>query len=147
MEIIFFSEGNQHTRFFENVLNLAISKNFKVTLITLDKDDVLIKNKLISNIVIPKNNIEKINTLNNLSGDIFITTTPGIGQPLEHKFQYLKSINRDLNVKYTEKDELMSISGKLIEVSDDFLKVKMKKDIFKLNFDQILSAKVKIAFK
>ena len=74
-------------------------------------------------------------------------TTPGIGQPLEHKFQYLKSINRDLNVKYTEKDELMSISGKLIEVSDDFLKVKMKKDIFKLNFDQILSAKVKIAFK
>ena len=57
----------------------SASKNFKVTLVTLDEKDNLIKNQLISNVIIPKSNVEKINILNNLSGDYFITTTPGIG--------------------------------------------------------------------
>ena len=74
-------------------------------------------------------------------------TTPGIGRPLEHKFQYLKNIDRNLNIQYEDENELKSISGKLTEVSGNYLKVKSKKDIFKLNFDQILTAKVKIAFK
>jgi len=79
MEIIFFSEGNQHTRFFDQLLTLSASKNFEITLITLDEKDNLIKNQSISNVIIPKNNVEKIKILNNLSGDYFITTTPGIG--------------------------------------------------------------------
>ena len=74
-------------------------------------------------------------------------TTPGIGKSLEHRFQFLKNIDRNLNIQYTENEELNHVSGKLIEVADDFLKLKLKKEIFKLNFDQILTAKVKIAFK
>lgn len=74
-------------------------------------------------------------------------TTPGIGKPLEHKFQYYKNIDRNLNIQYRENDELASVSGKLIEVNEDFLRVKSEKDVFTLNFDQILTAKVKIAFK
>jgi len=74
-------------------------------------------------------------------------TTPGIGQPLEKRFQYTKNINRELKVQYTNNDEIISVNGKLIEVSEDFLKLKSKKDIFKLKFDKILAAKVKISFK
>jgi ribosome maturation factor RimP len=74
-------------------------------------------------------------------------TTPGIGQPLEKRFQYAKNINRELKVQYTNNDEIISVNGKLIEVSEDFLKLKSKKDIFKLKFDKILAAKVKVSFK
>jgi ribosome maturation factor RimP len=74
-------------------------------------------------------------------------TTPGIGQPLEKRFQYAKNINRELKVQYTNNDEIVSVNGKLIEVSEDFLKLKSKKDIFKLKFDNILAAKVKVSFK
>ena len=74
-------------------------------------------------------------------------TTPGIGQPLEKRFQYAKNINRELKVQYTNNDEIISVNGKLIEVSEDFLKLKSKKDIFKLKFDNILAAKVKVSFK
>ena len=42
MEIIFFSEGNQHTRFFDQLLTLSASKNFEINLITLDEKDNLI---------------------------------------------------------------------------------------------------------
>ena len=74
-------------------------------------------------------------------------TTPGISQPLEKKFQFTKNINRELKIQYTEFDEIISVNGKLIEVRKDFIKLKSKKEKFKLKFDKILSAKVKIAFK
>ena len=74
-------------------------------------------------------------------------TTPGISQPLLKKFQYTKNINRELKVEYMEFDEIITENGKLIEVSKDFIKLKSKKEIFKLKFDKILTAKVKIAFK
>ena len=74
-------------------------------------------------------------------------TTPGIGQSLEKKFQYTKNINRELKVQYADLDEVISVNGKLIEVGQDFVKLKSKKEIFKLKFDNILAAKVKIAFK
>ena len=74
-------------------------------------------------------------------------TTPGISQPLLKKFQYTKNINRELKVEYMEFDEVITENGKLIEVSKDFIKLKSKKEIFKLKFDKILTAKVKIAFK
>ena len=74
-------------------------------------------------------------------------TTPGISQPLEKKFQFTKNINRELKIQYTEFDEIVSVNGKLIEVRKDFIKLKSKKEKFKLKFDKILSAKVKIAFK
>lgn len=74
-------------------------------------------------------------------------STPGIEQPLEHHFQYVKNINRELKIQYNENDEQLSFNGKLIEVEKDFLKLKSKKESFILKFDQILTAKVKIAFK
>ncbi len=80
MEIVFFSEGNQHTRFFEPILKQFAKQSADITLITLDREDKLIESKLISNIKIPKNNFEKINLLKNISSDYFITTTPGLGQ-------------------------------------------------------------------
>jgi ribosome maturation factor RimP len=74
-------------------------------------------------------------------------TTPGIGQPLEKKFQYTKNLNRELKVKYTDIDEIISVNGKLTEVGKDFVELKSKKEIFKIKFDKILAAKVKISFK
>lgn len=74
-------------------------------------------------------------------------TTPGISQPLLKKFQYTKNINRELKVQYMEFDEIITEDGKLIEVNKDFIKLKSKKEIFKIKFDKILTAKVKIAFK
>ncbi len=79
MKIVFFSEGNQHTRFFQPILNNFIEKNYDITLITLDKNDNLIQNKKLLNIEIPKNNLEKINILKSVSADYFLTTTPGLG--------------------------------------------------------------------
>ena len=46
-----------------------------------------------------------------------------------------------------EFDEIITEDGKLIEVNKDFIKLKSKKEIFKIKFDKILTAKVKIAFK
>ena len=80
-------------------------------------------------------------------GFMLEVTTPGISQPLEKKFQFTKNINRELKIQYTEFDEIISVNGKLIEVRKDFIKLKSKKEKFKLKFDKILSAKVKIAFK
>ena len=57
-------------------------------------------------------------------------TTPGIGQPLEKRFQYTKNINRELKVQYTDIDEIVSVNGKLIEVGKDFVELKSKKRNF-----------------
>ena len=94
MEIVFFSEGNQHTRFFEPVLNNFIEKNYDVTLITLDENDNLIQNKNLLNVEIPKNNIEKINILKSISADYFFTTTPGLGHSYFPKSKIWPSSNR-----------------------------------------------------
>ena len=74
-------------------------------------------------------------------------TTPGIGQPLEKHFQYVKNINRGLRIEYSENNEITSFDGKLVEVNEDSLKLLSKEENYILKFDQILSARVKIAFK
>ena len=59
---------------------LIKNKQNKITLITLDETDELIKDNKFSRKLVPKKNIEKIKILKNIEADYFITTTPGIGQ-------------------------------------------------------------------
>tara|TARA_B100001173_G_scaffold255127_1_gene226832 strand:+ start:960 stop:2018 length:1059 start_codon:yes stop_codon:yes gene_type:complete len=79
-KIIFFVENLSHFRFIENLFNYFYKKNSNIHLICLDLPfgERKYENKNLK-IDILKNDIEKIKTLKNLTGDLFITTTPSIG--------------------------------------------------------------------
>ncbi len=130
MEIVFFSEGNQHTRFFEPLLDYLIKNNQnKITLITLDETDELIKDNKFSRKLVPKNNIEKIKILKNIEADYFITTTPGIGHSY---FPKSKIVPSDRRPKY------VYIFHSLVSPNEMYLKNSFK------NYDLIFAPSEKI---
>ena len=80
-------------------------------------------------------------------------SSPGVGNPLILRRQYVKNIGRKVEVKTNDGD---TIKGKLTEVENDTLtivkaasgkgKKKVGEKIFSIAFDQIKTAKIKVSF-
>lgn len=73
-------------------------------------------------------------------------STPGIDRPLKFLKQYPKHINRKFEILYVENGENKFIKAKLESVEGDNLQFSAAKVLLKINFKDIISAKVQISF-
>ena len=73
--------------------------------------------------------------------------TPGVGSNLNHSFQYKKNIGRKISITYLGSDN-KSISKiyKLIDSNESGVKVKNKNVETFINYEKIVSAKIKVSF-
>jgi len=73
--------------------------------------------------------------------------TPGIGSNLNHSFQYKKNIGRKISLTYLGNDnESISNIYKLIDSDESGVKVKNKNVETFINYEKIVSAKIKVSF-
>ena len=74
-------------------------------------------------------------------------STPGSGYSLEHPFQYMKNINRELKVVYEKNGHSITIKGKVMDANEHTVKLKMKNDEVSLLYGEIKKAIVTFSFK
>jgi len=73
-------------------------------------------------------------------------SSPGVDRPLKYLIQYSKHINRKFEINYKEGQENKKLIAKLIRIEDDKLYFEEKKSEYKINFGDIVKAKVLISF-
>lgn len=73
-------------------------------------------------------------------------SSPGIDRPLKYLIQYQKHINRKFEVTYKIENETKKLIGKLLKIKDDNLYFSEKNEEIKINFQNIINAKVLISF-
>lgn len=105
---------------------------------SVSAEDLALLSKKINNIFDEHNIIESSYRLD--------VSTPGIDRPLKFLKQYTKHINRNFNLVYVEEGNQQNISAKLESIEGDFLLFTKGKSLIKINFKDILSAKVQISF-
>lgn len=83
-------------------------------------------------------------------------SSPGVGNPLKFKRQYIKNVGRKMEIQQVEGNK---VEGTLVAVEDDAISIegkvrekvgkkKVTKEIItKIEFDNIKTAKVKVSFK
>ena len=73
--------------------------------------------------------------------------TPGIGSNLNHSFQYKKNIGRKISLTYLgSNNESISKIYKLIDSDESGVKVKNKNVEIFIDYEKIVSAKIKVSF-
>ena len=73
--------------------------------------------------------------------------TPGVGSNLNHSFQYKKNIGRKISLVYLGSDnESISKIYKLIDSDESGVKVKNKNVETFIDYEKIVSAKIKVSF-
>ena len=73
--------------------------------------------------------------------------TPGIGSNLNHSFQYKKNIGRKISLTYLGGDnESISKVYKLIDSDESGVRVKNKNVETFIDYEKIVSAKIKVSF-
>lgn len=72
-------------------------------------------------------------------------SSPGVDRPLKFLIQYGKHINRKFEIEFKEEEEIRKLSGKLIRIEDDNLFFTDKNSEYKINFANIVKAKVLIS--
>lgn len=73
-------------------------------------------------------------------------SSPGVDRPLKFLAQYGKHINRKFEVSYLENGETKKLSAKLLKVEGDILYFEEKQTEHKINYKDIIKAKVLISF-
>lgn len=73
-------------------------------------------------------------------------SSPGVDRPLKFLAQYVKHINRKFEVEYLVNDEKKKLTGKLNRVDGDKLYFLDKSNEIKINYKDIIKAKVLISF-
>jgi ribosome maturation factor RimP len=74
-------------------------------------------------------------------------SSPGVERPLKYAGQYPKHINRHFEISYKQEDDEKKLKGKLKSIEgNDFFFETDKKDIVKINYNNITKAKVNISF-
>lgn len=73
-------------------------------------------------------------------------SSPGIDRPLKFLVQYQKHLNRKFEVQYKVDDQVKKLTGKLLRIEADNLFFSEKNDEVKINFNNIMKAKVLISF-
>jgi len=73
-------------------------------------------------------------------------SSPGVDRPLKYLVQFNKHINRKFEVNYKEDDKIKKITAKLIRIDGNQLYFQEKNQEIKINFEDIVKAKVLISF-
>jgi ribosome maturation factor RimP len=73
-------------------------------------------------------------------------SSPGVDRPLKFLAQYVKHLNRKFELEYKEGDEIKKLISKLIRVDGEQLYFQEKINEFKINYKDIIKAKVLISF-
>lgn len=73
-------------------------------------------------------------------------SSPGVDRPLKFIEQFPKHLNRKFEVTFKEGEESKKISGKLVRIEGDQLYFESGKSEFRINFNEIITAKVLISF-
>lgn len=86
------------------------------------------------------------------SGDLIETnyrldvSSPGIERPLKYLVQYGKHLNRKFEIVYRSGSEEKKVTAKLVNVISDDLFFTEKENEIKINYKDIIKAKVLISF-
>ena len=71
-------------------------------------------------------------------------SSPGIGRPLQERWEYEKNLEKSLKITHRSDDELiMDTSGTLIGLSDDGITLKIKNGSILINWDNLIKTVVK----
>ncbi|HSL90554.1 MAG TPA: hypothetical protein VK870_14720, partial [Ignavibacteriaceae bacterium] len=73
-------------------------------------------------------------------------STPGVERPLKFLKQFPKHINRKFDLQYNSGKEEVKIKAKLDSIEADNLIFTTEKTLIRINFKDIISAKVLISF-
>lgn len=74
-------------------------------------------------------------------------SSPGVDRPLKYAGQYIKHINRNFELVYIDEGSEKKFKGRLKSAEgEDFYFETDKKDLIKVNFSDIIKAKVNISF-
>jgi ribosome maturation factor RimP len=73
-------------------------------------------------------------------------SSPGVDRPLKFLVQYSKHINRKFEIIYKAGEEEIKLIAKLIRIDGDQLFFEEKNSEYKINFCDIVKAKVLISF-
>lgn len=73
-------------------------------------------------------------------------STPGVERPLKYLKQFHKHLNRKFEIFYRSGQEELKLKAKLVSVEDQFLLFLADKNLVKINYKDLISAKVLISF-
>ncbi len=73
-------------------------------------------------------------------------SSPGVDRPLKFLAQYNKHLNRNFEIKFLENEKKQKFTGVLKKIEGENLFLQKGKDLIKVNFNNITSAKVLISF-
>lgn len=73
-------------------------------------------------------------------------STPGVDRPLKYLKQFYKHINRNFEINYRSDTETKNIKARLNNIDGDTLTFSSGKLLYKINFNDILNAKVQLSF-
>lgn len=73
-------------------------------------------------------------------------STPGVDRPLKYLKQFYKHINRNFEINYQSGTETKNIKARLNNIEGDTLTFSSGKLLYKINFNDILNAKVQLSF-
>lgn len=74
-------------------------------------------------------------------------SSPGVDRPLKYPGQYPKHLNRSFDIVYKDAEDEKKLNGKLRTIEgDDFIFETNKKELIKINYNNIIKAKVNISF-
>ena len=71
-------------------------------------------------------------------------SSPGVDKPLQHDFEYIRNIGRDLTVEYLEDDETKKITGELKKFTGSELHLMVGNDSFNIPLLQVQCTKIKL---
>ncbi|NQV38482.1 MAG: hypothetical protein HQ509_10825 [Candidatus Marinimicrobia bacterium] len=74
-------------------------------------------------------------------------SSPGIGSPLVHPFQYRKNIGRTLSFRYQDDEKVRDMDAKLVSVDESHIVISNKNGQLTLSYDDIVRAVVVISFQ
>ena len=74
-------------------------------------------------------------------------TTPGVNVPLKKAYQFKKNINKNVNIRYRNEDQIDSIECRILSADDNSVLVKHDDTELPIFYDQIEHAKILLSFK
>lgn len=125
-------------------LNLRGDNHLKIVEVFIDNekgittDDCVFVSRLL-NELIEQEKIFDINYRLDVS-------SPGIDRPLKYLVQFQKHINRKFEIQYKTENDTKKLTAKLVRIQNDILFFADKKEEIKINFNNIVKAKVLISF-
>lgn len=71
-------------------------------------------------------------------------TSPGVSKPLEHDFEYKRSIGKQLKVNYQDEESVKTITGELLACDNKAIRLKSDDGEIEIPRHEIKKAKIKL---